>query len=131
MFALQPVPDSDLQLPLPDIQDFLYCRIIFLIQGAGVLYQALDYGYDSDSKTLIVQAVGLFLTSAWQIRTRKCDKYCYFHLMQDFSYEFAFPSPSPRYSRVLPSSILTGLCFKSRQRHQLSSLLGCRAQSLS
>lgn len=37
----------------------LYChRIIFLLQGVGVLYQALDYGYESESKTLIVQAVG-------------------------------------------------------------------------
>ena len=41
-----------------------YHRIIFLIQGAGVLYQALDYGYESDNKTLIVQAVGE-LSTLW------------------------------------------------------------------
>lgn len=44
---------------LCDISDIFLFRIIFLIQGAGVLYQALDYGYELDSKTLIVEAVGL------------------------------------------------------------------------
>ena len=42
-----------------DCQEKLLCRIIFLLQGAGVLYQAVDYGYESESKTLIVQAVGM------------------------------------------------------------------------
>lgn len=35
------------------------CRLIFLLQGGGVVYQALDHGYDSSgSKTRIVEAIG-------------------------------------------------------------------------
>jgi len=43
------------QLP----EQLTFGRLIFLLQGAGVVYQALDHGYDSSgSKTRIVEAIG-------------------------------------------------------------------------
>lgn len=37
------------------------CRVIFLLQGAGVLYQALEHGYENHQKTLLVEAIGAIL----------------------------------------------------------------------
>jgi hypothetical protein len=39
--------------------------VIFLLQGAGVIYSLLEQGYENGSKTLVVNAVGPFWILGW------------------------------------------------------------------
>jgi hypothetical protein len=70
--------------------------LIFLLQGAGVVYQVLDHGYDSTgTKTRIVEAIGYWWVAGWlaecawqyffQWQTRPGMWICMFCLLAGFS----------------------------------------------